>query len=153
VTACEHEYHWYPAPNEDGWRCCYCEDRPGEPHGFSPQHDRDDIENKVYGILSDLDTAKIIYVSNSSHGWSIVAIIVRRCREADVYDQYSIASWILETMTESHAKYWKEIGDGVVAGNDPRERCHCGKLANCFGSSDGKRWTTCSEHYNGELPF
>ncbi len=147
MTDCEHEYHWYPAPNENGWKCCLCDYQPGEPTGFSPQLDRDLIQTKVFGILQDLSMANIVYVSNSSHGDSLVGIVAKRCRTEDTYDQYSIALWLLEAMTESHAVYWKKIGEGVVTGKDPRERCHCGALATRFSGKSA----TCREHPDDHL--
>lgn len=125
----ECNYHYYPETNEAGWRCTDCDHRPGEPPGYSPQLDRKLIDFKVGAILMDACTANLIYVSNGSHGEFLAAKVADRCVREDRFDQYSILLYILEEMTQSHAEYWKGISDGVIAGKDPRDRCHCGQLA------------------------
>lgn len=137
-TTCTHDYHWYPETNEEGWRCCMCEHRPGEPAGFSPQHDRELIGRKVDAVLTALHDADVIYVSNIEHGEHLMLTVAARCERRKRYDQYSIALFVLEEMTASHAKYWGEISSGVMSGNDTRRRCTCGKLANVF--SGDKQW-------------
>ena len=46
---CESELHWYPAINEEGWRCCSCEFKPGEPAGYEPRLDVELIEVNLRG--------------------------------------------------------------------------------------------------------
>lgn len=144
----EHEYHWYPAVNENGWRCCYCEHKPGEPEGYDPKLDRELVETKCHAILSDLHSAGIVYVSNSSHGDSIVAYIVAECGREELYDQYSIAMFILQALQRSHAKYWKPISEGILAGKDPRARCWCGALATIYIGHEKR----CGEHHDTPNP-
>lgn len=126
---CKHEYYYYPHINEEGWKCVSCEDKPGEPAGFSPQLDREEIEIKVGGILNDMDAASLIHISNGSYGDVLQGHVADRCRKEERYDQYSIVLFIMEVEAPSHAKFWKGISDGIVTGNDPRDRCHCGQLA------------------------
>jgi hypothetical protein len=143
---CPHDgLYWYGAPaDERGWRCVDCDWKPGEPPGFSPQHDRSHIATKVGSILQDLHLANIIYVSNGTAGEGLTANIAALCIERDTYDSVSIACLILEAVgCERHAKYWRDISTGILAGKDPRERCHCGALANVFSGGIG----TCSEHW------
>jgi hypothetical protein len=144
MGACNnHDFAWYLHDcNEAGWKCLRCEYKPGEPPGFSPELDRAMTRSKVMAVLMELHHADFIYVSNGSSGECIEAEVERRCRATGNYDQWSIASFILDVMVPSHAKYWREISEGVLAGQDPRHRCHCGALSNC---SSGDKYY-CSEH-------
>lgn len=139
---------WQLAPcNEDGWTCGGCANKlPGEPPGFSPQLDRSNIEDKVGAILMELHENKLIYVSNSSEGDSIAGTVAVRCRDTFRFDQYSIISFIMDYLS-SHGDYWMKLSEGVMSGNDKRDRCKCGKLATSYvGSKDG--WTHyCNECY------
>lgn len=146
--SCEHDFFYYMATNEDGWKCCGCGHKPGEPPGFSPRLDRSEIGRKVYGVLSDLVDHDFIHVSNGSHGDAITSAVADRCQEAKRFDQYSIVLFIVEGMAESHAKYWREVSEGVLAGKDPRNRCPCGALSNSSASSGGGGpWTyRCPKH-------
>lgn len=123
------DFHYYPATNEDGWRCIYCDHHPGEPPGFSPQLDRELIGLKVGAILHDACNAHLISVSNGSDGDCLSALIADKCVRADRFDQYSILFYLLAEMTPSHAEHWREVSDGIIAGANKRNRCHCGKLA------------------------
>lgn len=148
--SCPHAgLYWYAAPaNERGWKCVDCGWQPGEPSGFSPKHDRDLIGIKVGCILNDLHEAQIIYVSNGSAGDSITGLVVQRCRRTHSYDSVSIAKFILTIEgDERHAKFWREISDGILAGKDPRPRCACGQLATQWTLADGREFRACSyEH-------
>jgi hypothetical protein len=147
----EHEFYYYLSVNEEGWRCCSCDFKPGEPPGFCPELDRDRLYTKVSGILHDIHDANIIYVSNGTAGDGLTSFIVERCKEEGRYDQESIALFILESSAPGHSRYWKPITDGILAGKDPRERCACGKLPCVY--TGGKRF--CSEchekHWRSEL--
>jgi hypothetical protein len=143
----EHEFYYYAAANEAGWKCCVCGERPGEPPGFSPQLDRTRLERKVFGLLDDLHNHNLVYVSNGCGGDAIVADVAERCRADGVYDQASILAFILGTDGGRHAKYWKEVSDAIIAGRDPRNRCACGALATCSsGTNEGTWLYTCSKH-------
>ncbi len=148
MTTCKHDgLYWYAAPaTERGWKCVDCDWQPGEPPGFAPLHDRELLPTKVHCILQDLDTAEIVYVGSGSNGESIVAAASRVCRERDVYDSVSIARVLLEVMGgDIRAAFWREMSEGVLTGNDKRERCHCGVLANVY--TGGKSF--CMEHVPG----
>jgi hypothetical protein len=112
---CKHETDWvfyYPVINEDGWKCVKC----NEKLGFRPDLDKMLIGTKVRGLLDDLHTHGLIYVSNGSSGDCIEANVSMRCRETGRFDQYSIILFIMEDCnvgTEDHAKYWKEKGGEV----------------------------------------
>ncbi len=82
--------------NECGWKCAGCDAKPGEPPGFCPQCDREEIGGKVYTILMELHEAEFLYVSNGSMGEGMVGAVARRCRETGVYDQQSIMALLLE---------------------------------------------------------
>jgi hypothetical protein len=125
----EHEFHYYSAINEDGWKCTDCGHRPGEPPGFSPELDRKLIWMKVGAILWDACAERLISVSNGSGADVLTSVVADRCVKEGRFDQYSILLYILEEETPEHAEYWKEISAGVLSGADPRDRCHCGKLA------------------------
>jgi hypothetical protein len=145
---CKHEsLYWYPAPaTEQGWKCADCKWQPGEPPGYSPQHDRSHLETKVWCVLNDLHNHEIVYVSNGSAGDGIVHDITATVRRSGKLDQYSIALAILKGMTPSHAKYWRETSIGILKGQDPRHRCACGKLATSYsGTSSGEWLRQCSE--------
>ena len=143
MNACAHEFFWYLATNEDGWRCCHCLFKPGEPPGFDPKLDRELIDEKVGGILMDMHEAGLIYVSNGTGGDALTAMVAEQCTEAGVYDQYSIAAFILAAETASHAKYWQTVSEGILAGNDPRNRCDCGKLSTISSLKAGKTIYRC----------
>lgn len=138
---CQHEWAWdLRGCNEDGWRCCACNYRPGEPAGYSPTLDRLELDVKVGDIQMAMYNSELTYFSNAVHGDSVTDQVVRQCRELGQYDQRTIAILILDAGHSSHAKYWRELGDAIVAGNDPRTRCNCGALATSFG-----RIAVCSE--------
>jgi hypothetical protein len=142
---CEHEFYFYPEPhNEAGWKCINCKLQPGEPPGFSPNLDRLKCRTKVDGLLLDLHNHDFVSVSNGDCGDGLGAMVAERCEREGRFDQYSILLFILEAMTKSHADYWKKISDGILAGNDPRHRCDCGKLATSYTFKDGKETRRCS---------
>jgi hypothetical protein len=152
----EHDYHWYSdGCNEAGWKCTACDHQPGEPPGFSPQLDRERIFWKVGAVLHDMTDADLISVSNGSEGDCLTAQIADRCVAENLFDQYSIQLFLLREMTPSHAEYWKEIGEGILTGNDPRDRCHCGKLATGHQFDANGKASYCSfEHApKHEMPF
>jgi hypothetical protein len=131
-ATCAHAgLYWHPAPaNEQGWKCTDCGHQPGEPPGFSPVHDRSHVGVKVECILHLLHESEVIYVSNGDQADSIIAHVVRSCRRRHVFDSVSIARMIVDIEGDArHAKFWREISEGVLAGKDPRPRCACGKLA------------------------
>lgn len=140
----EHEFYYYAATNEDGWKCCACDEKPGEPPGFCPELDRKLIERKVFGLLDDLHNASLVYVSNGCGGDAIVASVAERCRSEGVYDQASILAFIVGEDGGSHAKFWKAISDGIIAGKDPRGRCACGKLSSITTWKAGATVRACS---------
>jgi hypothetical protein len=142
---CKHpEFYFYPTPaTEAGWKCSACPFKPGEPPGFSPGLDRSHTQIKVMGLLLDLHNHDFVYVSNGSHGEGLEHTVAERCKAEGRFDQYSILLFILEAMTPSHAKYWKGVSDGIVAGKDPRNRCPCGKLAQVYTSRGNERVTRC----------
>jgi hypothetical protein len=129
---CGGTLYYYAATNEDGWKCSACGIRPGEPAGYSPELDRSLIDRKVDGLLHDASSAKLVYVSNSSAGDGIVSSVAAECRRLGRYDQGTILLLIVQGWTKSHADYWQRISDGIIAGNDPRERCSGGRLANMY---------------------
>jgi hypothetical protein len=143
-TNCQHEsFGYFPAINEAGWRCLDGDHlMPGDPNGYRPDLDRSHTEDKVYGMMNDLHEGRFIYISNGTGGDICTGEVAKRCRETGLYDQISIIRFILEIAESGHAAYWKTIGDGIVSGNDPRDRCHCGKLATSYSS----RGRLCSEH-------
>lgn len=149
MNDCSHaEFGYFPAVNEQGWKCFNCGSLlPGEPDGYRPDLDRDRVKDKVYGLMNDLHENKFIYISNGTGGDILVEQVAAHCKRAGLYDQISIMQYILALGEEGHAKFWKEIGDGIVSGNDPRDRCHCGKLATTY-SGDGM---FCDEHGFAEL--
>jgi hypothetical protein len=145
--ACPHSFIWNMATNEDGWQCAECAYRPGEPPGFSPAHDVEELGAKVTSILNVLHDSDIVYVSNCDEGESLVTMVTKEIRERGELDQYAIAEAILNLMGQSHTAYWKEIRDGILAGKDLRHRCHCGKLATC--SQGGARACSVDHLPNG----
>src|ERR1044072_891786 len=126
------QWTWRLAPcHEDGWHCLLCQEKaPGEPPGYRPDLDESEIEAKLASVLMDMTHAvELVYVSNNDQGESLIGMAAKMCRLAGHYDQYSIAYFLLGLANRTHADYWKRIGDGIRAGADPRDRCHCGKLA------------------------
>lgn len=137
-----HDYYWFACCNEDGWRCVDCGDNPGEPEGFSPKLDRELIEIKVYCLLNDLADNQLVSVSNATAADYLTADVADQCRKLGRYDQQTILKLIIEADAGSHAKFWQEISEGILSGNDKRDRCHCGKLATLHA---GKKHF-CPEH-------
>lgn len=145
---CAHEYRWDPAVNEEGWVCIYCDHKPGEPPGFDPARDRDDIERKCDDILHHLHMQGWFGSMSSATGEGMVCHAVDRCRETGCYDQHSIVAFLVGGHEGSHAAYWRRIAEGVLSGNDKRERCPCGALATSYSSKGGGKWThRCSAHW------
>ena len=151
AETCEHELYWYGAPaNEQGWKCCSCDFKPGEPPGFSPHHDRELLSVKIDSILQDLFSASIVYVSNSCAGEALVEMAHSMCIVNDTYDSVSIARWLLELCgNDDHAAYWRKVSTGMLTGSDPRDRCRCGKLAQVFSVREGTSTSSCFEHAPG----
>ena len=145
--ACEHKrFIWIPTgPNERGWKCDSCDFKPGEPPGYDPQRDRSDIREKVHAVLFQLHLTDIVYVSNSDHGEWLAAEVATRCVREDTFDQLSIVRFLCEALDDDgkHSAHWRDQAQGILAGNDPRERCACGALATVFVVGGEK---TCSEH-------
>lgn len=127
-----HEYHWYPAMNEEGWRCCSCGHKAGEhsAKGFSAELDRSELGHKVHGLLAELHAADFISISNSCEGGSIVGWVEAQCRELDLYDQNTICRLIF-VANKSHTEYWAKISRAILAGEDDRLRCPGGRLSQC----------------------
>lgn len=158
TKACEHDFHWYLANNEEGWKCCSCGFRPGEPEGFSPELDRSETYRKAFAVCSEMHDAKLIYISNGTMGDGVAESVAARCKRAGIYDQQSIMAFVIEAIdTRSHAKFWKDRSKKILAGKDDRERCACGKLANRFSYFKGEKSARCSspecEPANIALPF
>lgn len=148
-ATCKHDgLYWYAAPaDEKGWRCADCGWQPGEDPGYSPQHDRSHLSLKVGCIIQDLHDREIIYVSNGTCGEVLTSQSVALCIERRLYDSVSIARVVLELEADDeHAKFWRDRGEGIVAGADPRHRCACGKLAN-VSTSEGGGTRACSHEH------
>lgn len=145
ICKCEKGDYWYfPSINEEGWKCLNCNGLfPGEPAGYSPTLDVERIDDKVNGLLLDLHEAGFCHISNGSEGDVLVRMISNRCKNENRFDQDAIFHFYYDLTWHSHSDYWRKIGMGIRAGNDPRERCHCGKLANCW--VNGKEY--CSDHH------
>jgi hypothetical protein len=99
----KHEYYWYPAINEKGWRCIGCD----EGSIYSPKLDRELIWAKVDSLLRDLHDKEFICISNGTEGDMLGAEVADRCVKEERYDQYSIILFIMEVITPDHAEYWK----------------------------------------------
>jgi hypothetical protein len=140
------DFCWTTSPTEKGWVCMNCEEQPGEPPGFSPALDREYTDIKVYCILVLLHEHNFVHVSNNTVGSGIVATVTRQCKEADIYDQYSIIQMLMVQM--DHAAYWAETARSIVAGKDRRTRCACGELATCHQIGGASK---CSNCYRGVL--
>jgi hypothetical protein len=149
----EHEYYYYPDTNEEGWKCVGCNDRPGEPPGFSPYLDRQLINIKAESLLMDLCRNDLIYISNNSEGEYLTASVAEKCRASNLYDQYSILHFILEVEAPSHAEYWKQVSEGILKGSDPRKRCACGRLATSFSNEGDFCSYDCESRKQAALPF
>lgn len=135
---------------EAGWQCFCGGKPPGDPAGYSPWLDRSEIRTKVSVVLMVMHASGLIYMSNNDHGDNVIAHVAHHCQESGCFDQYTIIAEIMRQINATHAKRWKEIGSGVITGNDPRERCHCGKLATSFtvGVTVGVKGGKCSEHWD-----
>lgn len=142
---CTHEWVWKPSINEDGWHCFFCSVKPGEPAGYSPQIDRDLLEEKIEQIISTLHDSQLLYISNNDYAIYLINAVKNLCQENKKFDQYSIVEYIFRELSD-HGDYWKIIGDNILAGNDQRARCLCGQLATCFRSSGGQKTYSCYKH-------
>jgi hypothetical protein len=108
--------------------------------------DRERIGDKVMAMLSELDEAGIVCVSNGSEGANLENVVADRCRTEGRFDQYSIALFFLELMTNRHAVYWKTTSEAILAGKDPRGRCPCGALSTSSQHFAGEWTHRCSAH-------
>ena len=143
-------WRWRPAVNEDGWECAQCEHKPGEPPGFCPQLDHDEIRTKVDCLLLHLagqfssrkPNECLLGVSNGTEGDFLTARVADFCQNTDRFDQYIICEQLFHENRE-HSDYWAKISQGILSGNDQRSRCECGKLAT--SSVNSKNY--CGEHY------
>lgn len=152
MEACSHEYFWYPSPAQEiGWKCVNCKLKPGEPPGYSPELDRSETYNKANCVLMDMVTAELVSVSNSDHGDAIASSVANRCNETKRYDQESIVLFIAE-LCAGDGKYWRELGERLVVGEDPRARCPCGALATIYSGNSRYCSSRCMNR-NPELPF
>ena len=103
MKCCEHQdVYWYPCINEAGWKCLSCQKK-----GFDPELDREFLDNKVEGIIQDMQESKFVYFSNSSEGEAVVAAVCEDCEKLGQYDQYTIIMEIMKVCQPSHAAYWK----------------------------------------------
>lgn len=134
---------------EDGWRCSDCGERvPGEPPGYNAFLDKELIGTKVASILQDMHDFSLVYVSNSEQGEYIVATVAEECTRLDIYDQVTIVRLIAATIGSD---YWAKIGQGIRAGQDPRNRCACGALSSISFGRDGGWVYSCSPCYDKTL--
>lgn len=128
--------YWRLAANEDGWMCS-CGRYPGEPVGFDPVADKEQIAVKVHSILSELHEKEFIYIANGSEGDILETMVANRCRNENRFDQYSIIRFIMDLEAPSHADYWRKITMSIRDGRDPRDRCQlCNKLAKQWCGKD-----------------
>jgi hypothetical protein len=124
--------YWYLSPHDErGWMCVTCFWRPGEEPGYSPQHDRDLLDVKVNCILMDLADEGLLSVSNGSEGDGLVARASRIARDERTLDQESIVA-ILAKLCAGDGEFWRKQHESILAGDDQRRRCACGKLAHIF---------------------
>jgi hypothetical protein len=86
---------------ERGWRCRSC----GAVLGFRPDLDRKATPIKVEAVLGALQGSGLIYVSNATEGRALVARVAQYCTLADVYDQQSIALYLLDE--QERRQFWK----------------------------------------------
>lgn len=96
---------WYPATNEDGWKCLAC----GKELGFRPDLDQRCAYEKISGLLMELQEREFVYVSNGTEGDIVTENVLTAIRDAGTYDQYSILKAILDEPnigTERHAEFW-----------------------------------------------
>jgi hypothetical protein len=152
---CNQSDYWFfdKATNEDGWRCGECQHKPGEPAGFCPQLDRDEIGAKVDCLLRDLHDNGFLHVSNGSCGEGLVAHVAGECRTLGKFDQYTICQ-LLFAANESHGQYWQKVSYGVLTGNDTRNRCPCGAISMAASSKPGGGWEyRCRNHAFAETVF
>lgn len=104
--SCDHEKGacWFPATNEDGWRCMDC----GEALGFRPDLDEKLIDVKVSNLLMDLDEADLVHVSNGTMGQIISEGVARECRQEGLLDQGSILRKLIADPNFDSAEFWQK---------------------------------------------
>lgn len=148
MDGCEHEFYYYPAVNEDGWKCVACGFKPGEEPGYDPNLDERLVNDKVNGLMMDMMEANLIYISNNDMGSALAHTVTQRCRNEGLYDQYAIIRFIMECL-RSHEEFWKKKGDSFRKGEDVFNRCKvCDKIAKISSSSQGKIVYVCSDHWS-----
>jgi len=118
ADACEcklPDAYYYLAVNEGGWKCVCCSNPvAGDPPGYSPKLDREEIWRKVSGILNDLHMLNVVYISNGTMGDMLTGTVADICVKKGHYDQYTIASEILGQLTKSHAEFWAKKAKEVL---------------------------------------
>lgn len=139
--------------NERGWVCVECDEQTvGEPPGFSPFLDRELIDRKAENLAQHLVTAGLISLPEMWYLELCGGYVAEKCNDIKTYDSYTVMQFVLECWanydflahhgaehcqgTGGHAAFWKNISDGVLAGNDPRDRCECGELATVYGDKN-----------------
>lgn len=118
MSNCRHNHITWnlDGANERGWSCVACH-APIGAEGFSPQHDRELITDKVEAVLMHMNHLDLVYMSNSDHGFGVVHQVVTRCRSENTYDQISIARFILEIEGNArHVKFWQDEARKVLNG-------------------------------------
>jgi len=139
--ACGGDLHWYPATSEDGWKCCHCGHRPGEPEGYDPFLDRYLTGIKVGGLLNDLHRLDLIYVSNGTAGDGLTEYVARQCRERGSYTQTTILGLLIADRSE----YWDKLANEIITGTDTRTRCPGGRISTWSTWAGDTRVDRCSD--------
>lgn len=112
------EHFWRAAANEAGWECGWCRTNLG----FRPDLDGELLELKVMGLIYDLGSANLIYVSNGTEGELICESVVKRAKKRGRYDQHTLLELILEDPYlggQSHADYWAKERARALRGDPP----------------------------------
>lgn len=91
--------YFLPDANDAGWRCSNCSELlPGTPPGYRPDIDKDLILTKVEGLVQDLRSLDLIYVSNSTDGGFLSAKVADRCVAEGNYSMYYILYYVFDEL-------------------------------------------------------
>lgn len=101
---------YYPATNEDGWKCLNCM----KALGFRPDLDREFIYEKVEGIMQDMQMSNLAYFSNSTEGHMIASQVASECSRQNLYDQATIILEIMRVVQPDKSLFWQSKASGAM---------------------------------------
>jgi hypothetical protein len=152
MSTCDHSTpQWHLADcNEDGWKCAECGASLGD-DGFSPDHDRVHIRDKVETILFWLVEHDFLYVSNATEADGITAQVANQCRSVDAYGQQFIVYHLAAYRLPRHVEFWREQAKQAMCSHPSRTLA--GDVAKCNACGHEARQRAAGPLFESKEPF